>query len=107
MKGVGTARRCMPAAISLASAGSGVPGSTSAGCPGSGLMCPSSRADQGQHLVAAALHVLVGAQRLKAEPQQWLGVGGAHVEVPVLVVDRDAVEVLLVGVGVAGFDLAH
>ena len=33
-----------------------------------------------------------GAQRLEAQPQQRLGVRRAHVEVPVVVVDRDAVQ---------------
>jgi hypothetical protein len=51
-----------------------------------------SRADQREHLVAAALHVLGRDERLQAQAQQRLGVGGAHVEVPVLVVDRDPVQ---------------
>ena len=35
-----------------------------------------SRADQREHLVAAALHVLRGDERLQAQAQQRLGVGG-------------------------------
>ena len=64
-----------------------------------------SRADQREHLVAAPLHVLARAQRLEAEPQQRLGVRRADVEVPVVVVDRDAVERRLARVGVARGDL--
>ena len=52
-----------------------------------------SRADDPQDLVAPALHVLLRDERLEAQPQQRLGVRRAHVEVPVVVVDRDAVEV--------------
>ena len=60
-----------------------------------------SRADQREHLVAAALHVLVRHQRLEAQAQQRLGVRRPHVEVPVVVVDRDAVQARLPRVGVA------
>ena len=49
-------------------------------------------ADQLQHLVPLGLHVLARDQRLQVEPQERLGVGGPHVQVPVVVVDRDAVE---------------
>ena len=49
-------------------------------------------ADQLEHLVALLLHVLAGDERLEVQPQQRLGVRGPHVEVPVVVVDRDAVE---------------
>ena len=52
-----------------------------------------SRADQAEHLVALLRHVLGGDERLEVEPQQRLGVRRAHVEVPVVVVDRDPVEV--------------
>ena len=45
-----------------------------------------------EHLVALPLHLLLRA-RLEVEAQQRLGVRGAHVEVPVVVVDRDPVEV--------------
>ena len=51
-----------------------------------------SRPDQPQDLVALRLHVLARDQRLEVEAQQRLGVGGADVEVPVGVVDRDPVE---------------
>ena len=64
-------------------------------------------ADQRQHLVAAALHVLLRDERLEAQAQQRLGVRGPHVEVPVVVVDRDAVEGVLAGVGVALGDLGE
>ena len=61
-----------------------------------------------QDLVAAALHVLAGDERLEVEPQQRLGVGGPHVEVPLGVVDRDPVEVGDLAVGaVALDDLLH
>ena len=53
-----------------------------------------SRPDQVEHLVAPALHVLARDDALEVEPQQRLGVGRAHVEVPVVVVDRDAVELV-------------
>ena len=58
-----------------------------------------------EHLVAPTLHVLVRAQRLQAQAQQRLGVRGADVEVPVVVVDRDAVEAVLAALGVAGGEL--
>ena len=59
------------------------------------------KTDHAEHLVTAALHVLARGQRLQAQPQQRLGVRGAHVEVPVVVVDRDPVEAVLARVGVA------
>ncbi len=46
-------------------------------------------------------------QRLQAQAQQRLGVRRAHVEVPVLVVDRDAVQPVLARVGVALGELRH
>ena len=52
----------------------------------------ASRADQRQDLVALCLHVLARDERLEVEAQQRLGVRGPDVEVPVGVVDRDAVE---------------
>ena len=61
-----------------------------------------------QDLVALRFHVLAGDQRLEVEPQQRLGVGGADVEVPVGVVDRDPVEVGELGPSrVALLDLRH
>src|SRR6202453_4523793 len=66
-----------------------------------------SRADQREHLIAPAFHVLSGDERLEAQAQQRLGVGGAYVEVPVLVVDRDAVEAFLARVRVGLGDLLH
>ena len=49
-----------------------------------------------------------GDERLEAQAQQRLGVRRAHVEVPVVVVDRDAVELRLSSrVGVALLDLGH
>src|SRR5262245_31812038 len=53
---------------------------------------PSSRTDDMEHLVALALHQLFGA-RLEVQPQQRLRVRRPHVEVPVLRVQRDAVEI--------------
>src|SRR3954465_15484571 len=52
-----------------------------------------SAADDPEHLVAAALHVLLGHERLERQAQERLGVRRAHVEVPVVVVDGGAVEV--------------
>src|SRR5215208_3375701 len=52
----------------------------------------ASATDQGQDLVALSLHVLLGDERLEVQPQERLGVGGADVEVPVGIVDGDAVE---------------
>src|SRR5918995_172775 len=52
-------------------------------------------------------HVLVArrpGRRLQVEPQQRLGVGGAEVEPPVAVVDREAVDPVLGGVGIGGRD---
>ena len=46
-------------------------------------------------------------QALEVQPQQRLGVRRAHVEVPVVVVDRDAVELGDLGVGVARLDLVQ
>ena len=62
--------------------------------PWSSSASPSSltSGSAAEHLVAPALHVLVGDERLQAQAQQRLGVRRAHVEVPVVVVDRDAVE---------------
>ena len=48
--------------------------------------------DQREDLVALALHVLARDQRFEVEPQERLGVRRANVEVPVRVVDGDAVE---------------
>src|SRR3954452_16075138 len=66
-----------------------------------------SATDDAEHLVAPALHVLGGDERLEREAQQRLGVRRAHVEVPVVVVDRDAVDVGDITVGVALLELAH
>src|SRR3954452_11847891 len=66
-----------------------------------------SATDDGEHLVAAALHVLARDERLEREAQQRLGVRRAHVEVPVGVVDRHAVDVGDLGVAVALLELAH
>ena len=57
--------------------------------------------DDLEHLVAAALHVVLGHERLEVEAQERLGVGRADVEVPVVVVDRQAVDLGLAAVGVA------
>ena len=51
-----------------------------------------SCADEPHDLVPTALHVLL-RERLEVQAQQRLGVRRAHVEVPVVEVDRDAVEV--------------
>ena len=64
--------------------------------PGSGRRSRSrgrapSRADDRQHLVALALHQLL-RPRLEVQAEQRLRIGRAHVEVPVVRVDRDAVE---------------
>ncbi len=67
----------------------------------------SSLSDQSEHLVTPALHVLRRDQRLEVETQEGLGVRRAHVEVPVLVVHRDAVEVGDLAVRVVLLDLAH
>ncbi len=59
------------------------------------VACPSSIGHEriaSSDLVALALHQLLRA-RLEVEAQERLGVRGAHVHVPVLGVDRDAVEV--------------
>src|SRR3954453_15368827 len=63
--------------------------------------------DQPQHLVALLLHVLRGDERLEVQAQERLRVRGAHVEVPVLVIDRDAVELRHLAVRVALLELAH
>src|SRR5262245_2537066 len=68
---------------------------------------PISGANQAEELGAAAVHVLARDQRLEVESQQRLGVGGADVEMPLGVVDRDAVEVVDLGVGEAALDLGH
>ena len=62
---------------------------------------PGSRPDQSQHLVALSLHVLPGDERLEVEPQERLGVRWPHVEVPLRVVDGDAVQPGDLAVGVA------
>src|SRR3954447_11314004 len=67
----------------------------------------SSRADQLEHLVAATLHVLARDEALEVEPQQRLGVRGPDVEVPVGVVDRDAVQAGALPVAVAPGQLLH
>src|SRR5215211_7569439 len=64
----------------------------------------SSAPDQAEHLVALGLHVLARDEALEAQPQERLGVGRAHVEVPVVVVDRDAVELPDLRVAVARAD---
>ena len=46
-------------------------------------------------------HVLAGAQRLKAQSQQRLGVRRANVEVPVVVIDGEPIEPVLPGAGEA------
>src|SRR6266498_1107286 len=84
--GVGIASRWTPAAAAVAS--------------GSGT-------DHAQDLVALGLHVLPGDERLEVEPQQRLRVGRAHVEVPVLVVDGDAVQPRHLAVAVALRQLVH
>src|SRR5499427_10271246 len=55
-------------------------------------------ADQRQHLVALSLHQR-RRRRLEIEAQQRLGVRRPHVEVPVVVRDRQAVELVLTAVG--------
>ena len=60
--------------------------------------------DQGEQLVALGLHVRLGDQALEAEAQQRLGVRQPDVEVPVVVVDRQAVELRDRGAGVARAD---
>ena len=78
-------------------------GDPQAGCPQFGVrgqrLFSGSRPDQAQDLVPLRLHVLARDQRLEVEPQQRLGVRGPHVEVPVGVVDRDAVEPADLAVG--------
>ena len=49
----------------------------------------------------------LGDEALEVQAQQRLGVGRAHVEVPVVVVDADAVELGDRGVGVQCLDLVH
>src|SRR3954453_23496205 len=66
-----------------------------------------SATDDAEHLIAPALHVLGGDERLERQAQQRLGVRRAHVEVPVLVVDRHAVDVRDLAVAVALLELAH
>src|SRR3954464_353387 len=67
----------------------------------------TSGADQLEHRVAPGLHVLAGDKRLEIEAQQGLGIGGADVEMPVWVVDRDAVQPRDLGLGVGSGDLGH
>src|SRR5262245_22533572 len=67
----------------------------------------SSPTNQRQDLVPLRLHVLAGYERLEVEAKQRLGVRGADVEVPVRVVDRDAVEVADLRLRVAPLDLIH
>src|SRR3954447_8970320 len=69
--------------------------SSSVAAPGGAmnLSWRCSATDDAEHLVAPALHVLGGDERLERQAQQRLGVRRAHVEVPVVVVDRDAVDV--------------
>src|SRR3954449_8206789 len=83
--------------------------STSVAAPGGAmnLSWRCSTTDDAEHLVAPALHVLGGEERLEREAQQRLGVRRAHVEMPVVVVDRDAVDVGDLAVGVALLELAH
>src|SRR6478735_8578992 len=50
-----------------------------------------SGTNQVEHLVAPALHLGL-VERLEVEPQERLGVGRSDVEVPVVEIDRDAVE---------------
>src|SRR3954447_17543747 len=66
-----------------------------------------SAADHAEHLVAPALHVLLGHERLERQAQQGLGVRRAHVEVPVVVVHGRAVEVRDPAVGEALLELRH
>src|SRR3954451_15289429 len=66
-----------------------------------------SAADHAEQLVAPALHVHLGHERLERQPQQRLGIRRAHVEVPVGVVDREAVEVGDLAVGEALLELGH
>src|SRR3954451_19098102 len=68
---------------------------------------PTSGPDQVQNLVALLLHVVRGHERLEVQAQERLRVGRAHVEVPVLVVDRHAVEPADLGVGVVLGELLH
>src|SRR3954447_22782579 len=76
---------------------------------GVGMASPwmPSGTDEIEHLVAPPLHVLRGDDGLEVQPQQRLGVRGPHVEVPVLVVDGDAVEAVELAVGVRRGDLLH
>ena len=67
----------------------------------------ASAANQPEHLVALLLHVLLGDERLEVQAQKRLGVRGPDVEVPVVVVDRDAVEVGHLAVPVALLELLH
>src|SRR3954453_19523062 len=83
--------------------------SSSVAAPGGAmnLSWRCSATDDAEHLVAPALHVLGGDERLEGQAQQRLGVRRAHVEVPVVVIDRDAVDVRDLGIRVALFQLAH
>jgi len=49
-----------------------------------------SGADERQDLVAARLH-RASRRRFQVEPEQRLGIGRAHVEMPVRILDRDAI----------------
>src|SRR5690242_4781364 len=51
-----------------------------------------SGSDQGEHLVALLLHLLLG-ERFEVEAEERLRVRRAHVHVPVLGIDRQPVEV--------------
>jgi hypothetical protein len=64
-----------------------------------------SRTDYAEDLVAPALHVLARAQRLEGQAQQRLGIRRPHVEVPVVVFDRQAVQPVLPSIGIPGCEL--
>src|SRR5438309_901499 len=62
-----------------------------------------SRADDGQDLVAAALH-LGPRRRLDIQAHQRIVRGGANVEVPVRILYRDAVAEILRAAGISRLD---
>src|SRR6185295_18312120 len=114
--GVGILSRWMPAWAARSSASSGVtrgsapgqlPAASSAPPAGAAGYASSSCSDQLQDRIALSFHVLWRDERLEVEAQKRLGVGGAHVEVPLGVVDRDSVEPGDLAIGVALGKLTH
>src|SRR4051794_3463761 len=82
-------------------------GFAGAGAAQSSASAAPLAANDPQDLIAAPLHVLARDERLEREAQQRLGVRRAHVEVPVGVVDRDAVHMGDLPIAVLVLELLH